>query len=65
MVLEREAIRAHLTAEATRRFGAARAATLAADIEALAADLAVVAAAPVPDGVAPGFFLLEAPGDRP
>jgi hypothetical protein len=61
MVDERETIRAHLTVEATRRFGAERAAGLARDIEALAADLAHVATAPVPDDAAPGFFLLDAP----
>jgi hypothetical protein len=55
---EREGMRAALTAEATRRYGAARAAALAADIEALAADLAAVSAAEVPEEAEPGFFLL-------
>jgi len=53
-----EAMRLMLTAEATRRFGAERAATLARDIEALARDLARVAAAEVPEGTEPGFFLV-------
>jgi type II secretory pathway component PulJ len=55
----REAMRAVLTAEATRRFGAERAAALARDIEALAADLAQVAAAELPAETEPAFFLLE------
>ena len=56
---EREAMRVLLTAEATRRFGAGRAAALARDIEALAADLARVAGAELPDETEPAFFLLE------
>jgi hypothetical protein len=59
---EREAVRAFLMAEATRRFGAERAAGLARDIDALAADLALVAAAEVPDETEPGFFLRETGG---
>jgi plasmid stability protein len=55
----RETLRAHLTAEATRRFGAERAAALGRDIDALAADLARVATAEVPDETEPAFFLLE------
>lgn len=55
----REAMRAFLTAEVTRRFGADRAAALARDIDALAADLAQVAAAELPDETEPAFFLLE------
>jgi hypothetical protein len=58
-----DAMRAGLVAEATRRFGAARAATLAAEIDALAVDLARVAAAAVPDGAEPGFFLLDRRGE--
>jgi hypothetical protein len=56
---EREAMRAFLTAEATRRYGAERAAALGRDIETLAADLASVQTAEVPDDVEPAFFLLE------
>jgi hypothetical protein len=56
---EREAMRVSLTAEATRRFGAERAAALARDIETLAADLAEVAAAEIPDETEPAFFLHE------
>jgi hypothetical protein len=52
-----EAMRLMLTAEATRRFGAERAAALARDIEALARELARVAAAEVPESTEPGFFL--------
>ena len=52
-------LRALLTSEATRRFGAERAAALGRDIDALAADLAQVAAAEVPDETEPAFFLLE------
>jgi hypothetical protein len=52
-----EAMRLMLTAEATRRFGAERAATLSRDIEALARELARVAATEVPDATEPGFFL--------
>jgi len=56
---ERDRLRAFLTAETTRRFGAERAAALARDIDALAADLARVAAADVRDETEPGFFLLD------
>jgi hypothetical protein len=56
---ERAAMRDLLTAEATRRFGAERAAALGRDIAALAADLAEVAAAEVRDETEPAFFLLE------
>ena len=56
---EREAMRAFLAAEVTRRFGAERAAALARDIDALAVDLAAVAGADLGDEVEPGFFLLE------
>lgn len=56
---EREAMRKFLTAEATRRFGAERASALGHHIDALAADLAQVAAAEVPDETEPAFFLLE------
>ncbi len=55
--LERYA--AELSAEARRRFGPARAEALAPELRALAADLARVAAAPVPADGEPGFFLLE------
>ena len=48
-----------LMAEAVRRFGPARAEALRAELEGLAADLARVADARVPDEVEPGFFLLE------
>jgi hypothetical protein len=53
------ALRAGLEAEARRRFGPARAEALAPELEALAADLAAVAAAPLPDDAEPGFFLLS------
>ncbi len=53
------AIRAFLTAEVTRRFGAGRATALSRDIDALAADLAQVALADVPDETEPAFFLRE------
>lgn len=56
---EREAMRVFVTAEVTRRFGAERAAALARDIEALAADLAQVATAELPDETEPAFFLVE------
>ena len=59
---EREAMRTLLTAEVTRRFGAERAAMLARDIEALAGDLAAVAAADVPEETEPAFFLRAEPG---
>jgi hypothetical protein len=55
----REAMRLSLTAEVTRRFGAERAAALARDIAALAADLAQVATAEIPDETEPAFFLHE------
>jgi len=58
---EREAMRAFLAAEATRRFGAERAGALARDIAALAADLALVAAAELPEETEPAFFLREEP----
>ncbi len=54
-----DGIRDALAAEVVRRFGAARAAALAAEIDALAAELAVVAAADVPDEAEPAFFLLD------
>jgi hypothetical protein len=54
---EREAMRRFLVAEATRRFGGERVAALAGDIEALAADLARVAAAEIPEATEPAFFL--------
>jgi len=54
---DRDAMRALLTTEATRRFGADRAAMLARDIDALAADLTEVAAADVPEETEPAFFL--------
>jgi hypothetical protein len=52
-----DAMRLMLTAEATRRFGAERAAALARDLDALARELARVAAADVPDDAEPAFFL--------
>ena len=55
---EREALREHVMAELARRFGPERAAALARDADALAADLARVAAAVVPDETEPAFFLL-------
>jgi hypothetical protein len=57
--LDADEIRAALVAEARRRFGDQRAAALAAGIAALAADLARVAAAPLPPEVEPGFYLRE------
>ena len=51
-------MRLTLTAEATRRFGAERAATLARDIDALARALARVASTDVPEGTEPAFFLV-------
>ena len=54
-----EVFRSALTAEARRRFGDERAEALAPDLETLAADLARVAAAPLPDDVEPGFFLVS------
>jgi len=59
----REAIRVLLTAEATRRFGAERAVELGRDIDALAADLAAVAAADVPEETEPAFFLRAGDGE--
>ena len=59
---EREAMRVLLTAEATRRFGAERAAALGRDIDALAADLAAVTAAEVPEETVPAFFLRAGDG---
>lgn len=53
-----EGFRTVLTAEARRRFGDERAAALAPDLEALAADLARVAAAHLPPEEEPAFFLL-------
>jgi hypothetical protein len=55
----REAMRLLLTAEVTRRFGPERAVALGRDIDALAADLADVAAADLPAETEPAFFLLE------
>jgi hypothetical protein len=52
-----DTMRLMLTAEATRRFGAERAAALARDLDALARELARVAAADVPDSAEPAFFL--------
>jgi hypothetical protein len=57
----REAMRTLLGAEVARRFGAERAAALARDIDALAADLAQVAAAELPEETEPAFFLREEP----
>ena len=54
-----EAFRESLLAEARRRFGDARAEALRPELEALAADLARVAAAPVPPETEPGYFLLD------
>jgi hypothetical protein len=56
---EREAMQAFLTTEATRRFGPERAGALAADIRALAADLAAVAAAELPEEAEPGWSMLD------
>ncbi len=58
----REAMRLLLTAEVTRRFGPGRASALGREIEALASDLAEVAAAELPAETEPGFFLLEGDG---
>lgn len=52
-------IRAALGEEARRRFGPQRAEALAADLDALAADLARVAETPLPAETEPGFLLLE------
>jgi hypothetical protein len=54
-----DAYRESLLAEARRRFGEARAEALRPELEALAADLARVAAAPLPAETEPGFFLLD------
>lgn len=54
-----ETMREHLTSEIARRFGAERATALARDAAALAADLARVAAAEVPEDAEPAFFLGE------
>ena len=59
---EREAMRELLTAEATRRFGAERAAELGRDIDALAADLAQVVTAELPEETEPAFFLRSGEG---
>ena len=56
-------IRAALGEEARRRFGTERAEALAPELEALAADLARVAEAPLPAETEPGFFLLEGAGE--
>jgi hypothetical protein len=52
-------MRTFLTAEVTRRFGAERAASLSREIDLLAADLAAVALAELPDETEPAFFLRE------
>jgi hypothetical protein len=52
-------LRAALGDEARRRFGAERAEVLAAELDALAADLARVAETPLPAETEPGFLLLE------
>jgi hypothetical protein len=52
-------LRAALGEEARRRFGAARAEALAAELDALAGDLGRVAEASLPAETEPGFFLLE------
>lgn len=54
-----ETYRDALLAEARRRFGESRAEALRSELEALAADLARVAEAPLPAEGEPGFFLLE------
>jgi hypothetical protein len=54
-----DAYRESLLADARRRFGEARAEALRPELEALAADLARVAAAPLPAETEPGFFLLD------
>ena len=59
---EREAMRAFITAEAARRFGAERAAELSRDIDVLAADLVQVAAAELPEETEPAFFLRAGDG---
>jgi hypothetical protein len=57
-----ETMRTRLATEVTWRFGAERARALAGEIEALAADLARVAATAVPEDTEPGFFLLDRGG---
>ena len=57
--LNPEDIRVALRADVGRRFGDERAAALAADIEAVATDLARVAATPLSPETEPGFFLIE------
>jgi hypothetical protein len=52
-------LRAGLGDEARRRFGPERADALAAELDALAADLARVAETPLPAETEPGFLLLE------
>jgi hypothetical protein len=54
-----KALRAALGDEARRRFGPQRAEALAAELDALAADLARVAETPLPAETEPGFLLLE------
>jgi hypothetical protein len=54
-----QAYRESLLAEARRRFGDARAEALRPELESLAADLARVAAAPLPLETEPAFFLLD------
>jgi hypothetical protein len=54
-----DGLRATLIEEARRRFGAARAEALTAELDALAADLARVAEAPLPAETEPGFLLLD------
>ena len=53
-----DAYRAELLAEARRRFGDARVEALTPELEALAADLARVADAPLSADGEPGFYLL-------
>lgn len=57
--LSAEMLRSDLTTAACRLFGAERAAALEAELTALAADLARVAEAPLPDETEPGFFSLD------
>jgi len=57
--LDADSIRSALRADVRQRFGDERAAALAADIEAVATDLARVAATPLSPEIEPGFFLLE------
>jgi len=60
--LDADSIRSALRADVRQRLGDERAAALAADIEAVAADLARVAATPLSPEIEPGFFLLEGQG---